>query len=73
MEWQQIKLIHFNQDVEKIINESTCDNCGEKEDLSFSESTATVLCEICKGMMKRICENRNNRLIKMVKIQRGLS
>lgn len=70
MKWQDIIRIHFNQEIKTIISNSVCDNCGEKDDLYFSEVSATVLCEICKEMNIRICQNRNARIIKIEKVQK---
>jgi len=72
MEWQKIKEIHFNQDVEKIISELTCDNCQCSEGLFFSESSATILCETCKEFIIRISMSRNARLIKIAKMHKGV-
>ena len=70
MDWQEIKNMRIIDDVQKIIDATGCDNCGCKDELLFSKLTATILCPICSSMIQRILDRRNERVIKIEKIQR---
>ena len=70
MDWQEIKNLHLSEDVQKIIDATGCDNCSCKDGLLFSKITATILCSTCSSMIQRILTRRNERVMKIEKMQR---